>query len=661
MIDSTIGIITDFFNQYPEAKSNVLVETRFGFKEIEEAAITAKKSEVIKIITETGEFLKCSPNHLILSNNSEWINAKNLKVNDFLFTRSGATKISKIKLLKQRNDLYDLQVKDVKEFYANNIVSHNSTILDSVTYALFGRAYRKINKPQLVNSVNQKDCLIECEFEANGHSYLVRRGMKPGIFEVFMDGELLNQESKNRDYQKILEKQILKLNYQSFTQIVILGSAAFQPFMQLSANSRRQVIEDLLDISIFSLMKDELKFKISQSKDKLKLIKQSIKFQEDKIYRQENFISKMNENKNIHKKEIEKENKKFEKEIEDIINKIEKKKTKIETISKSITEKILPANEQIQKLNRLISEKNRKILELNKKKKFYSDNNICPTCDQSLTKDHKHTHLTELDSEIDQNQKSVENCHQHIEKFETEKNKLYSKGFSQEHLDNLNTEIKVLKNRQENLQEQIVLNENKITLLNENKDSSNDLEKELQDLIKEKEEQETKYKKIYTRVVYFNELERILSDTGIKSKIIKNYIPTINSLVNKYLRAMEFQISFHLNENFEETIKSRYRDDFSYYSFSEGEKLRIDLALLFTWREISQMKNSTNTNIIFMDEITDRSFDEEGIKCFLSLLDILTERNISSIVISHNDKLRDKFEVINYVQKDGNFSHMKSY
>lgn len=531
-----------------------------------------------------------------------------------------------------------------------------SVLLDAIVFALFGRPYRKINKPNLINTINNKDCLVEIEFSINSHKYLVRRGIKPGIFEVHMDGELINQDSKNKDYQKVLEKQILKLNYQSFSQIVILGSAAFDPFMQLSTYQRKQVIEDLLDISIFSVMNDELKFKINQSRDKLFSLKQEISFQNDKIKRQNKFIKEHESNTKEQIRDLRKDIKnkvdqinEFNESIGELDSKIDALETFIQ-ISSSAIKEYKPVSSE---LSGVIS----KIQDINKKKQFLTENSECPKCfqkiDEEFCKQHVYEYdislepletqlksLTEKLTNIEKSMKDAEDLKKTKMKHENDKNVLYA-------------QIKTNKTFIDDI-------ENKIKLIKESKFSDTDAHKELDSMTSELSDMELKYKKLFKRFQYFQEIEKMINDGGIKAKIIRSYIPTINSIINKYLSKFDFPISFHLNEQFEETLKSRYRDTFSYNSFSEGEKTKIDLSILFAWREISKLKNSTNTNLLLMDEIFDSSLDGDSIPMFIDIL--RSEQNqFKTIIISHNDKMRDFFDTTLFAIKDGNFSHLKQF
>ena len=532
--------------------------------------------------------------------------------------------------------------------------SGKSTILDALTFGLFGKPFRKINKPQLPNSINEKECIVEIEFKVGKKSYKIIRGIKPNIFEIYQDGNLLNQDAASRDYQEVLEKNILKLNFKSFTQIVILGSASFTPFMQLSAADRRNIIEDLLDIQIFSSMNSLVKEKMVEIKDASAKIKYDMDLTAEKIELQKQNIEE-------HKKHNDAEIEKKKQEIITSETQIGHLQIDIELIQKHInvlTSKILnkdAVDAKKTKLSNLETQLSNNLRKLDKEVKFYEDNHDCPTCKQTITQDWKEkqilekqvkkgdisTALTDIEKKIaDAN--NIVNEMLKITKHINEHNSEVIKHNASitainKYVAKLNAEIAELSTKKDNLEE-----EN--TKLKE-------LREKLTELVK-------KQKQIADEKQYYEFAGTLLKDTGIKTKIIKQYLPIMNKLINKYLTAMDSFINFNLNENFEETIKSRHRDDFSYHNFSEGEKMRIDLAILFTWRQIAKLKNSVNTNLLILDEVFDSSLDTVGTDEFLKLMyDIGQDTNV--FVISHKgDQLFDKFRSVIRFEKKNNFSRI---
>lgn len=532
--------------------------------------------------------------------------------------------------------------------------SGKSTVLDALCFVLFGKAFRNINKPQLLNSINQKNCVVEVEFTIGKRKYKVIRGMKPGIFEIYQDGNLLSQEAANRDYQNYLEDKILKLNYKSFTQIVILGSASFTPFMQLSLGTRREVIEDILDIQIFSVMNNILKTRIQTNRDQIKELEAQIELDKQKVRLQHQYLLQLEE-------DIKKRN-------EDIQIKIDEAKIEIENSLKLVND----YTKQYNNLNNLLKDDikinnektefisvyktlQNKIKKLQDEIIFYEENDICPLCTQNLPEElktnsiEKHTHKK---SEI-----------------ETALVRLYSKI---QRLENKTTEIIEVKQQIVEIQQKITEENSKIIAhqnyirklqkeiheVGESQDNIESAKNTLKVLAKEVVKKNDLKIKQKEESYYLDAAATLLKDTGIKTKIIKQYLPVINKLVNKYLSVMDFFVSFELDEAFNEVIKSRHRDEFSYSSFSEGEKQRIDLSLLFTWRTIAKMKNSVATNLLLLDEVFDSSLDNNGTECVMSLLNTIGD-DINVFVISHKgDQLQDKFNNVIKFEKYQNFSRI---
>ena len=531
--------------------------------------------------------------------------------------------------------------------------SGKSTVLDALTFSLFGKPFRKINKPQLVNSINDSECITEITFTIGSKLYFIRRGIKPNKFDILVDGQPLNQSANVRDFQELLEKQILKLNYKSFTQVVILGSSAFVPFMQLSAANRREVIEDLLDIQIFSSMNTILKQRISTTKDLLVENTSDISLKQQLVDVQ---------NKNLER--IKKGNKKIiDKHKSDITlhtNENNNRTNDITTFGTSIKNLELKTTDSVKNQKKLKdaekidSKLHSKENILNKEIVFYDDHDECPTCEQDIDSGFKIKTVASKKEKLTE----VETARKAIKKF----------------LESLNGEI----NKNQKIVDQINSIRTNISSLETNITATRQiirtLEKTIEDLsatgdvnkIKEEIEEATtilkELEEAKEQLANENETQKIattlLKDTGIKTLIIKQYLPIMNKLINKYLAAMDFFVNFNLDENFNETIKSRHRDEFSYDSFSEGEKMRIDLALLFTWRAVAKLKNSTNTNLLILDEVFDSSLDDAGTQEFLKILYTLgKDQNV--FVISHKgDVLQDKFNNLIRFDKVRGFSRI---
>jgi DNA repair exonuclease SbcCD ATPase subunit len=538
------------------------------------------------------------------------------------------------------------------------IVGHNgagkSSILDALTFGLFGKPFRKINKPQLVNSINNSNTVVEIEFSIGKKQYKIVRGIKPNVFEIYCDSVLVNQDAKVKDYQEHLEKFILKLNYKSFTQVVILGSASFVPFMQLSPADRRAIIEDLLDIQIFSSMNAIVKNKISTIKDEQKTVEYNIKLVDAKISLQKQNIE---DNKKNHLEDI---NRKTQ-EIADNnthLNKVTKDVELIQKHIEQITSKISDKTTTSSRTTKLITLQSKfedSVRKLNKEISFYQNNDNCPTCQQAIVSETKDKHVTEKQTKISEIQtattkleEELQNAHNRLE--EIEKIQKHINAHNSE-IVKLNTQVTSINSYNARLLKEIAELRSRTVSTDNDDDKLKILNSELQGY-KDVAEQLSVDKQ------YHEYAASLLKDTGIKTKIIKQYLPVMNKLINKYLTAMDFFVNFNLNESFEETIKSRHRDEFSYASFSEGEKMRIDLALLFTWRQIAKMKNSVNTNLLVLDEVFDSSLDGVGTEEFLKLLNSL-DNSTNVFVISHKgDQLFDKFRSVIKFQKTNNFSQV---
>jgi DNA repair exonuclease SbcCD ATPase subunit len=531
--------------------------------------------------------------------------------------------------------------------------SGKSTFLDAICFALFGKPFRNINKPQLVNTINQKDAVVEVEFTTNGKAYKIIRGMKPNIFEIYCDGKLITQSAAVKDYQEHLEKFILKLNYKSFTQIVILGSASFTPFMQLAAAERRSIIEDLLDIQIFSRMNSVLKDKNATLKEDLNNVKYSMDLIKEKVTMQTKYINNIKQDK---QNQIDVYNENINSELENV-NTYTKNAAaltlKISNLEDSVADKE-SNSKMMAKYSGLKDTLNKTSLKVDKDIKFYTENNDCPTCRQTLTDSFKSNMIEErkvkltqvLDGmktlsvksdEVNARQEEIIQILKDVAAKEKALNVIQSQIIaSQRYVENIRKEIVNLSAETGNIE----VEQSKLTALEK---SHRDHENVIRDLTEKRS--------------YFDVAATLLKDTGIKTKIIRQYIPVINKLVNKYLATMDFFVNFNLDESFKETIKSRHRDEFSYASFSEGEKQRIDMALMLTWRAVAKMKNSANTNILILDEVFDSSLDTNGTEDLMKILGMLDDTNL--FVISHKgDILQDKFRNVVKFEKVNNFSRM---
>ena len=529
-----------------------------------------------------------------------------------------------------------------------------STILDALCFGLFGKPFRKINKPNLLNSINQSHGVVEVDFNIGKKQYKVIRGIKPTIFEIYCNDELINQDSKAKDYQEHLEKLILKINFKSFTQVVILGSASFVPFMQLSPADRRAIIEDLLDIQIFSTMNNLVKDKSSKLKEDITKNKYELDITEEKIELQKQNIE---EHKKYNESEIEKKREEIlegEKSISTLQSEIESIQENVNVLLSTIEDK-LSTEKKINKLNQLESKVDDNIKKNKKEISFYEKNDSCPTCKQGIAEQFRNDQISEIEKKVDNQQKGLEQIKEEIGKLDTrmtEIQEINTKIYSENNeVIKKNSMIKALNDFINKLNRQIKELISKKDNLEADNEKLKSLREQLSVLVKNQSE-------LLLEKQYYEYAATMLKDNGIKTKIIKQYLPIMNKLINKYLTAMDFFVNFNINENFEETIKSRHRDEFSYDNFSEGEKMRIDLALLFTWRQIAKMKNSTNTNLLILDEVFDSSLDSVGTEEFLKLMNEMgTETNV--FVISHKgDQLFDKFRSVIKFQKKNNFSEV---
>ena len=531
--------------------------------------------------------------------------------------------------------------------------SGKSTLLDALCFGLFNKPFRKISKTQIVNSINTRDCVVEIQFDTNNKSYRVIRGAKPNVFEIYENNELLNQDASARDYQDFLEKFILKLNFKSFTQIVMLGSASFTPFMQLSPNDRRSIIEDLLDIRVFSVMNGLLKSKMQENKENVTEKKHSIELNDQKHEMKLAYINTLKEDNRLKIEKYKNEKQNCE---TDVINYTQYNEAN--TIAVGILQEEVKLKTQsesrIKKITKLESQIESNIKNHNEDITFFKNHDDCPTCKQAINEAFK---TNKLDNLSDNLVKYEDGLKELETKFFEEQKKLNKIQEAQEDIHELQVNIATNNNVITVKREKIVEIEQEIDGLKTSKSTSQKEEEELKVLEKKLVDTKSELKELLDDKIYYEVASILLKDTGIKTKIIKQYLPIINQLTNKYLSSLDFFVNFNLDEGFKETIKSRHRDDFSYASFSEGEKQRIDMALLLTWRAVAKIKNSANTNLLILDETFDSSLDANGTEDLMKILQLLEDVNL--FVISHKgDVLQDKFMNVIKFKKDRNFSRI---
>ena len=513
-----------------------------------------------------------------------------------------------------------------------------STVLDALTFSLFGKPYRKINKPQLVNSVNEKDCVVEIEFDIKGKEYRIVRGIKPNKFEIWIDGKMQDQSSSAVDQQKKLEQQILKLNYKSFTQIVILGSAGFTPFMQLTSSQRREVIEDILDIKIFSAMNSVVKDKMRENKERVRTLELKKETLIDKIQMQKEFIDELE--KRGQKDIVGKQEKisTLQGSEDDLIKKNDDLSSDLSDVQNKL-EQLSNPQSVIKKMNNIRVQLQTKVKSTEEERIFFDKNTVCPTCTQDIEEGFRLNRIAELNASVGKLETGLSELEEKLQEEESKQLRFIeltkevsslTHGISQN-----NVRISGLQRQCRDLESEIQKITEQLANRNSEHDKLRDFDEKLKTSYNELAEEKDK--------IHLNEfVYSLLKDGGVKTKIIKKYLPLINQQVNRYLQMMEFYINFTLDEEFSETVQSPIHENFSYASFSEGEKMRIDLALLFTWREIAKYKNSTNTNLLIMDEVFDSSLDGMGTEEFLKIIRFVI-RDANIFVISHKSELYDRF------------------
>jgi len=545
--------------------------------------------------------------------------------------------------------------KDTTTLIIGSNGAGKSTILDALTFSLYGKSFRKINKPQLVNSTNEKNCLVEIEFTVNNTEWKVIRGIKPAVFEIYRDGQVLDQNASSVDQQRWLEQNVLKMNYKSFTQIVILGSSSFVPFMQLPVASRREVVEDLLDIRIFSSMNGLIKDKIRSLREEIRTLDLKKDNLKEKVEMQRNFIDQLEKRGYDNIKEKKNKITTLMQSVEDYSKDNQDLEFKSSTLQKEL-ETVSDATKRLKEFGSVKGKLSQKISVIVKEHKFFNENSVCPTCTQSIEETFRINRIEDSQNKAAELQKGYKELEEAIKKEELRESTFQrvSKEVTQ-----LLHGISQNNTRISGCQQQITQLESEIQTITEQLENRNSEHEKLEDF---KEKLQQTFEDVGERkedTYYHDFAYNLLKDGGVKAMIIKKYLPLINQSVNKYLQMMDFYINFKLDEEFNETIESPIHEDFTYASFSEGEKMRIDLALLFTWREVARFKNSVNTNLLIMDEVFDSSLDGFGTEEFLKIIRF-TIKDCNIFVISHKSGLDDKFNSVLQFEKIKGFSRVVS-
>lgn len=646
-LNITLQDLYDYLQENPDDIEKFEVETRYGFLPIEWCDITAKNSTIIRVELENGQYIETSPKHRLFSR--DWVSVDSLQVGDELLTRSGYVKVSNIILLDFTEDLFDIEVQNRHEFYANDIVSHNSSILNSLVYGLYGKSHTGIPKAKLVNSINGKELIVEVTFETNGAEYLVRRGQKPNVFEIYKNGELVKQDAAVKDYQAYLEESILKCGFTSFIQLIVLNVSAFTSFLSLSATARKEVVEQILNIRIFSVMNDLLKEKMQTNATLLGEIQNQLDILKARLQTERSLILTLRNQKKVQTEEINTKLAEAKEKLAEHQANIEKLVKAQDKLTKALDKydafKETRTNVR-QKSTSLRSELKR----LQKDLTFIISNDVCPFCHQDITDTHKETiggglkenvatlesQLADLDAESAKLDAKEAKFQEAMSRFQKIASSLTAENTAIGYLNQTITELNTKKETPSSTDDVSVHEEEARAMA-----------------VKAKELLEEKAELVQRRGI-MEQSTALLRDKGIKTKVIEQYLPIINAQVNKYLNDMDFYISFALDETFAETIKSRERDEFSYENLSQGERRRLDLAILVTWRYIAELKNSCATNLLICDEILE-NFDTLGAESAMKLFQSLTGVNV--FVISHRSDIQEYgFDHVYKVEKRGQFS-----
>jgi len=533
---------------------------------------------------------------------------------------------------------------------ATNGTGKSSIMLDSLTFALYGKPYRNINIPQIINSVNQKGLEVDLTFTVNKVKYRIVRGIKPKKFEIYKNGKLLNQDADTRDYQKVLEQTILKMNYQTFTQVVIMGSGNYVPFMRLKAAARREFIEDILDIKIFSVMNNLLKQQVKTHYEELDKITTNINFLKEKIKMQQSFVEKLESEKEGKKSDIENEIIRLNEEVHAQFVKIEMLTLGINAAELDDTafERITTKKSELLNIAKQIKTN---IAKQDKDKDFYATTDICPTCHQSIEEHHRENLIKKSTSKIVEFEEGLKEIEERMKSFNEQITRISE---TQDQIRKLQSEIGTCNSAIAIANSLLSKQQQELGNMLQDNGSIDDEKEKLSSLAKDILSASETKKELKKQESYYDAISGMLKDTGIKTRIIKQYVPVLNGLIKKYLDLMDLFVSFELDENFNETVKSRHRDTFTYESFSAGEQQRINLALMFVFRDVARLKSSVNTNLLIMDEIMDQSLDQAGIDGFLSIVESLKDTNL--FVISHRENLGDRFDANLKLTKHGNFT-----
>ena len=532
--------------------------------------------------------------------------------------------------------------------------SGKSTLLDALCFVLFNRPFRIIKKEQMVNTINNGDCIVEVEFDVGTKNYIIRRGIKPNLFEIFCNGKMINQDANNVDYQKYLETNIMKLNYRSFIQVVLLGSSSYEPFMKMKPRYRREVVEEILDIRVFGLMDLVLRSQQSDLQKKLTEVRHQAELIKTKYETEAKYLktleTKGSDNQKVQENKLEENEQnrlEYDRKLQSINEAI--------AVSQNALSGQPETNKKLKELEKYEVKIEQNIDTHKKTLKFFKENDTCPVCTQSIDKtfkENKCNHETTTISKLESGLKHL------VEELTTHETKLTNYGKVSEKIQDMNVEIAKVTSSLESLKRHSDQIQQEISTAKERDTDIENIELELEQMRVDLKQAEIDLSKVQEEKDYVDVLREILNDKGAKANIIRKYVPIMNQLINKYLQAMDFYISFNLDEEFNETVKSRFRDTFNYNNFSEGEKMRIDLALLFTWRDIARMKNSTNTNLLILDEIFDSSLDGQGTDDFFKIIKTLEKENI--FIISHKgDILFDKFTNIIKFEKEHNFTKLE--